>query len=156
MEPIDSQLAKPLGELTVDVGEIARLLFATGSVEATLVRIVELAVETIEARTRISADAAFDILRRASQLLINHKVRDVAQDLVDTGERPALPLRPGHTSSPFPLPPKGPTRPGEQLVGRWPAGVRYPVAATPERPRRTAHGVPERPETRHPGARHPG
>jgi hypothetical protein len=48
MEPIDSQLANPLLELTADVGEIARLLFATGSVEATLARIVELAVETIE------------------------------------------------------------------------------------------------------------
>jgi GAF domain-containing protein len=48
MESIDSQLANPPLELTSDVGEIARLLFATGSVDATLVRIVELAVETIE------------------------------------------------------------------------------------------------------------
>jgi len=111
MEPIDSQLAKPLGELTVDVCEIARLLFATGSVEATLVRIVELAVETIEERTRISADMVS--LRHpapASQHL-NHKLRDVAQDLVDTGERPALPPRPAHTSSPFPLPQRGPPAP---------------------------------------------
>jgi AmiR/NasT family two-component response regulator len=38
-------------------------------------------------RERISADQAFDVLRRASQHL-NVKLRDVAQDLVDTGERP--------------------------------------------------------------------
>ena len=38
-------------------------------------------------RERISADQAFDILRRASQYL-NVKLREVAQTLVDTGERP--------------------------------------------------------------------
>ncbi len=38
-------------------------------------------------RERITADQAFDILRRASQHL-NVKLRDVAQNLVDTGERP--------------------------------------------------------------------
>jgi len=38
-------------------------------------------------RERITADQAFDILRRASQRL-NIKLRDVAQSLVDTGERP--------------------------------------------------------------------
>jgi hypothetical protein len=38
-------------------------------------------------RERISADEAFDILRRASQHL-NMKLRQVAQDLVDTGENP--------------------------------------------------------------------
>ena len=38
-------------------------------------------------RERISADEAFDILRRASQHL-NRKLREVAQDLVDTGEGP--------------------------------------------------------------------
>jgi GAF domain-containing protein len=38
-------------------------------------------------RERISSDEAFDVLRRASQHL-NVKLRDVAQDLVDTGERP--------------------------------------------------------------------
>jgi GAF domain-containing protein len=38
-------------------------------------------------RERISADQAFDILRRASQHL-NLKLREVAQNLVDTGERP--------------------------------------------------------------------
>jgi transcriptional regulator with GAF, ATPase, and Fis domain len=38
-------------------------------------------------RERISAAQAFDILRRASQHL-NRKLRDVAQDLVDTGTRP--------------------------------------------------------------------
>ncbi len=38
-------------------------------------------------RERITSDEAFDILRRASQHL-NRKLRDVAQDLVDTGERP--------------------------------------------------------------------
>jgi AmiR/NasT family two-component response regulator len=38
-------------------------------------------------RERISAEQAFDVLRRASQHL-NLKLRDVAQRLVDTGERP--------------------------------------------------------------------
>jgi AmiR/NasT family two-component response regulator len=38
-------------------------------------------------RERITPDQAFDILRRASHHL-NTKVRDVAQALVDTGERP--------------------------------------------------------------------
>ena len=38
-------------------------------------------------RERITSDQAFDILRRASQHL-NRKLRDVAQDLVDTGARP--------------------------------------------------------------------
>jgi GAF domain-containing protein len=38
-------------------------------------------------RERISGAQAFDVLRRASQHL-NRKLRDVAQDLVDTGERP--------------------------------------------------------------------
>jgi AmiR/NasT family two-component response regulator len=38
-------------------------------------------------RERISSSEAFDVLRRASQHL-NVKLRDVAQDLVDTGEVP--------------------------------------------------------------------
>ncbi|MHB1717155.1 MAG: ANTAR domain-containing protein [Acidimicrobiales bacterium] len=38
-------------------------------------------------RERITANQAFDILRRASQHL-NRKLREVAQDLVETGERP--------------------------------------------------------------------
>ena len=38
-------------------------------------------------RERIASGEAFDILRRASQHL-NRKLRDVAQDLVDTGETP--------------------------------------------------------------------
>ena len=38
-------------------------------------------------REHITADQAFGILRRASQNL-NVKLREVAQDLVDTGERP--------------------------------------------------------------------
>jgi len=38
-------------------------------------------------RERITAEQAFGILRRASQHL-NVKLREVAQDLVDTGERP--------------------------------------------------------------------
>jgi GAF domain-containing protein len=38
-------------------------------------------------RERISADQAFDVLRRASQRL-NIKLRDVAQNLVETGENP--------------------------------------------------------------------
>ena len=39
-------------------------------------------------RERITADEAFDVLRRASQHL-NRKLRDVAQTLVDTGEAPS-------------------------------------------------------------------
>lgn len=38
-------------------------------------------------RERISADQAFDVLRRASQHL-NVKLREIAQNLVDTGESP--------------------------------------------------------------------
>jgi GAF domain-containing protein len=38
-------------------------------------------------RERIAADQAFDVLRRASQYL-NIKLREVAQTLVDTGEKP--------------------------------------------------------------------
>jgi AmiR/NasT family two-component response regulator len=38
-------------------------------------------------RERITADEAFDILRRASQHL-NRRLREVARDLVDTGETP--------------------------------------------------------------------
>jgi len=38
-------------------------------------------------RERITADQAFDVLRRASQHL-NIKLREVAQNLVDTGEDP--------------------------------------------------------------------
>jgi GAF domain-containing protein len=38
-------------------------------------------------RERMSGNEAFDVLRRASQHL-NIKLRDIAQDLVDTGERP--------------------------------------------------------------------
>lgn len=40
-------------------------------------------------RERITADQAFDLLRRASQHL-NVKLRDVAQALVDTGEAPEV------------------------------------------------------------------
>ena len=38
-------------------------------------------------RERVTANQAFDILRRASQHL-NIKLRDVAQNLVETGESP--------------------------------------------------------------------
>lgn len=44
-------------------------------------------------RERITADQAFNILRRASQHL-NIKLRDVAQALVDTGESPGAPQPP--------------------------------------------------------------
>ncbi len=43
-------------------------------------------------RERITPDEAFDILRRASQHL-NIKLRDIAQNVVDTGERPDTGLR---------------------------------------------------------------
>lgn len=39
-------------------------------------------------REKISADEAFDVLRRASQHL-NIKLREVARALVETGEDPA-------------------------------------------------------------------
>ncbi|HEX3841027.1 MAG TPA: ANTAR domain-containing protein [Acidimicrobiales bacterium] len=46
-------------------------------------------------RERITSDQAFDILRRASQHL-NVRLREVAQDLVDTGDRPVTrPPTPG-------------------------------------------------------------
>jgi AmiR/NasT family two-component response regulator len=38
-------------------------------------------------REQIGADQAFEVLRRASRFL-NVKLREVAQTLVDTGERP--------------------------------------------------------------------
>ena len=38
-------------------------------------------------RERITADQAFDVLRRASQHM-NIKLREVAETLVDTGESP--------------------------------------------------------------------
>jgi hypothetical protein len=44
-------------------------------------------------RERITGEQAFDILRQASQHL-NVKLREVAQDLVDTGERPETGPRP--------------------------------------------------------------
>jgi GAF domain-containing protein len=44
-------------------------------------------------RERVSAEQAFDILRRASQHL-NEKLRDVAQNLVETGESPNTGERP--------------------------------------------------------------
>ena len=53
-------------------------------------------------RERITAGQAFDILRRASQHL-NRKLREIAQDLVETGETPDT----GYTG-PTPSPP--PTR----------------------------------------------
>lgn len=46
-------------------------------------------------RERITSDQAFDILRRASQHL-NVKLRDIAQTLVDTGERPDTGQPNGH------------------------------------------------------------
>jgi GAF domain-containing protein len=47
-------------------------------------------------RERISATQAFDVLRRASQHL-NRKLRDVAQDLVDTGDEPDIGPKPATT-----------------------------------------------------------
>ena len=43
-------------------------------------------------RERITADQAFDVLRRASQHL-NVKLREVARTLVETGETPTVPIR---------------------------------------------------------------
>jgi AmiR/NasT family two-component response regulator len=45
-------------------------------------------------RERITADQAFDVLRRASQYM-NVKLREVAETLVETGESPDTgPTRP--------------------------------------------------------------
>jgi GAF domain-containing protein len=52
-------------------------------------------------RERITPDQAFDVLRRASQHL-NLKLREVAQRLVDTGERPATGTQSTGTESPPP------------------------------------------------------
>jgi GAF domain-containing protein len=49
--------------------------------------VIGLAQGILVERERVSPDQAFDILRRASQHL-NHKLRDVAQQLLETGERP--------------------------------------------------------------------
>jgi hypothetical protein len=51
-------------------------------------------------RERITSEQAFDVLRRASQLL-NIKVREVAQNLVDTGETPPTrrPEKPSSTTN---------------------------------------------------------
>lgn len=50
-------------------------------------------------RERVTAEQAFDILRRASQHL-NVKLREVAQNLVDTGEQPDTGERPGSADQP--------------------------------------------------------
>ena len=49
-------------------------------------------------RERITADQAFNVLRRASQTL-NIKLRDVAQTLVETGEAPTSERRPSKQST---------------------------------------------------------
>jgi len=61
----------------------------TDSLRAALAtrEVIGLAQGILVERERVTPDQAFDILRRASQHL-NHKLRDVAQELVDTGERP--------------------------------------------------------------------
>jgi ANTAR domain-containing protein/GAF domain-containing protein len=61
----------------------------TGELEAGLItrEMIGQAQGILMERERITSDQAFDILRRASQHL-NVKLRDVAQALVDTGERP--------------------------------------------------------------------
>jgi AmiR/NasT family two-component response regulator len=38
-------------------------------------------------RNRVTADEAFDMLRRASQQ-VNRKLRDLAEDIASTGEEP--------------------------------------------------------------------
>lgn len=48
-------------------------------------------------RERITADQAFDVLRRASQQL-NVKLRSVAETLVETGESPAVSANPSRQS----------------------------------------------------------
>ena len=80
-------------------------------------------------RERITADQAYDILRRAPQHL-STKIRDVAQALVDTGDSPQTgPPRPdridtGAGKAKYRLPPRRPpsTTPG--------TGVARPSAHT--------------------------
>jgi len=61
----------------------------TANLEAALVtrELIGKAEGILMERERITSEQAFDVLRRASQRL-NVKLRDVAQNLVDTGESP--------------------------------------------------------------------
>jgi len=65
-----------------DVRQAENLRHALGTRE-----VVGQAQGILMERERITAEQAFDILRRASQHL-NVKLREVAQDLIDTGEKP--------------------------------------------------------------------
>ena len=60
-------------------------------------------------RERITAEQAFDILRRASQHL-NTKLREVAQELVETGERPSTGNPAPSARRPAVISPCGPAR----------------------------------------------
>lgn len=64
-------------------------LLRASNLEAALVarELIGQAQGIVMARERITAEQAFDVLRRASQHL-NIKLREVAQDVVDTGEVP--------------------------------------------------------------------
>ncbi len=55
--------------------------------------VIEQAKGIVMARSSISADAAFDVLRRVSQRE-NRKLRDVASDLVERTHRPGTPAQP--------------------------------------------------------------
>ena|SRR5690348_923270 len=91
--------------------DIARQLEAEISPERTQNRVTQTAVATVDgcdharssreigmamgvlmSRGRLSQDEAFDLLRRASQHL-HRKLRDVAADVVETGELPGRPPR---------------------------------------------------------------
>ena len=67
----------------------------TANLEAALVtrEIIGQAQGILMERERITADQAFDVLRRASQHL-NRKLREIAETLVDTGEGPDVGPRP--------------------------------------------------------------
>ncbi len=95
----DQQTDQDASELTANFSQTALALFAAGNEdEARRTDNLQAALTTrgligqaqgiLMERERITADQAFDVLRRASQRL-NIKLRDVAQTLIDTGEDPA-------------------------------------------------------------------
>jgi hypothetical protein len=85
------------GALLASLGSVALLVARVREAENRRAHNLKVALSTREIigqaegilmeRERITGEQAFDILRRASQNL-NIKLREVAQSLIDTGERP--------------------------------------------------------------------
>ena len=90
-------------------------------------------------RERITADQAFDVLRRASQHM-NIKLRTVAETLIETGETPDT----GPRTPTEPKPSSTPTSAGSSASeasrnGLW---ARPPTSGTSVRPRQSVTGGP--------------